>query len=215
MSAKGNTLDFDVSSRVEKFSEILWLEDGLSQNTIKSYERDILEFYRWLKQNYNKKNFLLVDEEVMSTYFVQNFSSVSTATSNRRLSSFRRFFTWLIREGIRSDDPCRKLKSLHFAKKLPNVLLEEQIEGLLRVPDTTKILGLRNRAILELMYATGLRVSELINMPCIACSFMDGVVRILGKGNKERLVPFGELSAYWTRKYLEKSRPLLLKNKVL
>ncbi|OUT97733.1 MAG: site-specific tyrosine recombinase XerD [Betaproteobacteria bacterium TMED41] len=213
MLANKNALDLEVSGSVDKFSEVLWLEDGLSQNTITSYERDLLEFHRWLKQNYNEENFLLVNEEIISTYFVETFSKVSTATSSRRLSSFRRFFTWLIREGVRSDDPCKKLKSLHFAKKLPNVLRENQIESLLSVPDTTKILGLRNRAILELMYATGLRVTELIKMSCISCSFMDGVVRILGKGNKERLVPFGEFAAYWIEQYLVKSRPLLLKNK--
>ena len=130
------------------------------------------------------------------------------------MSSFRRFFTWLIREALRSDDPCKKIRSLKCSQKLPNVLLEKQVESLLKVPNTDTALGLRNRAIFELMYATGMRVSELISLPCVSCSFMDGVIRVLGKGKKERVVPFGEFASYWVQQYLEKSRHLLLKNKV-
>jgi integrase/recombinase XerD len=214
MNNKNETSTLDVKSKIDRFCEVLWLEDGLSQNTTDSYKRDILDFHYWLKQKKINKNLLLVDEETIGIYFTEIFANISASTANRRLSSFRRFFTWLIREAFRVDDPCKKLKSLKRSQKLPSVLLEKQIESLLTVPDTTTVLGLRNKAMLELMYATGLRVSELISLSCVSCSFMDGVIRILGKGRKERLVPFGEFASNWTQQYKVKSRPLLLKNKV-
>ena len=206
--------NINVQSIIERFCHVLWLEDGLSQNTTSSYARDLFDFHNWLTKRKFNKNLLLVDEETIGIYFSEIFSNTSSSTANRRLSSFRRFYTWLIREAYRSDDPCKKIKSLKCSQRLPNVLLEKQIESLLKIPDTGSVLGLRNRAIFELMYATGLRVTELISLSCVSCSFMDGVVRVLGKGKKERLVPFGELASNWTQKYLEKSRPVLLKNKV-
>ena len=204
----------DIKSTIDRFCYVIWLEDGLSKNTTSSYARDLLDFHNWLIKRKINTNLLLVDEETIGIYFSEIFSKTSASTANRRLSSFKRFFTWLIREGYRSEDPCKKIRSLHSSQKLPNVLLEKQIESLLKIPDTNTVLGLRNRAIFEFMYATGLRVTELISLPCVSCSFMDGVVRVLGKGKKERLVPFGELASHWIQKYLEKSRPLLLKNKV-
>ncbi len=204
----------DAKRAINRFCEILWLEDGLSENTIKAYKRDLFNFNYWLIKVQFDQNILLANEENIGSYFAETFYKITPSTSNRRLSSLRRFFLWLIREGVRTDDPCKRLKTLKFSQKLPKVFLEKQIEQLLQFPDTSTVLGLRNRAILELMYATGLRVSELISLSCISCSFMDCVVKVIGKGNKERLVPFGELAATWTRKYLEKSRPLLLKNKL-
>ena len=214
MTYKKKIANINVESIIERFCHVLWLEDGLSKNTTSSYARDLFDFHNWLIKRKIKRNLILVDEQIIGIYFSEIFSNTSPSTANRRLSSFRRFFTWLIREAHRSDDPCKKIRSLQCSQKLPSVLLEKQIESLLKVPDTNTVLGLRNRAIFELMYATGLRVTELISLPCVSCSFMDGVVRVLGKGKKERLVPFGELASNWTQKYLEKSRPLLLKNKV-
>jgi integrase/recombinase XerD len=213
---KDNNRDsnLDVLSKIDRFCEVLWLEDGLAHNTTESYKRDITELHHWLKQKDSNKSLLQINEEILGIYFAEILLNISAATANRRLSSFRRFFTWLIREGVRSDDPCKKLKSLQSSQKFPSVLLERQIENLLKIPDTSTVLGLRNRAILELMYATGLRVSELISLSCVSCSFMDGVIRILGKGSRERLVPFGEFASIWTQHYLAKSRPLLLKHKV-
>lgn len=202
----------NVRLKVDRFCEILWLEDGLSHNTTESYKRDLLDFHKWLEQKNNYKDLLLVDEETIGTYFAEIFLKISASTANRRLSSFRRFFNWLIREGVRSDDPCKRLKSLRSSQKMPNVPLEKQINYLLKIPDTSTVLGMRNRAILELMYATGIRVSELISLSCVSCSFLDGVIRVLGKGSKERLVPFGELASNWVQLYLDESRPFLLKN---
>ena len=198
---------------LDKFCEVLWLEDGLSLNTIKSYKRDIASFQNWLKKKKIRVNITRVDEEIISRYFSEVFPEISIATSNRRLSSFKRFYAWLIREGEIIDDPCKKLKSLNNMQKLPIVLLEKQIIRLLEAPDITTITGLRNRAILEMMYATGLRVSELVSMTHVSCSLIEGVVRVLGKGNKERLIPFGEVAASWIKKYLDESRPKLLRNK--
>ena len=200
-------------SKLKSFSEMLWLEDGLSDNTVKSYQKDLLDLHGWLKKKKIKKSIWEVDEKIIGNYFSDIQTEISNSTANRRLSSFRRFFAWLIREGFIFHDPCKKLKSLHHVQKLPKVLHQTQVEKLLMLPDIRTRLGLRNKAILELMYGTGLRVSELVSLTCNSCSFSEGIVRVIGKGKKERLVPFGEVAAMWVKKYLCDSRPGLLKFK--
>ena len=203
----------ELQIKLNRFCEVLWLEDGLAENTIKSYRKDLQDFILWLANKKIDKPLWEVNEENIGNYFSDAYQNITVSTANRRLSSFKRFFSWLIREGVIVEDPCKKLKSLQQAQRLPKVLLQTQVNKLLVMPDLESKFGIRDKAILELMYGTGLRVSEVINLPCISCSLTDGVVRVLGKGSSERIVPFGEVAAKWIKKYLIDSRPKLLKTK--
>jgi integrase/recombinase XerD len=146
----------------------------------------------------------------ISRYFSECFPLIRATTANRRLSSMRRYYGWLLRLGHREDDPCLLLKSARRPNRLPKAPIEAQVEALLNAPDTNTALGLRDRAMLEMMYAAGLRVSELIGLRILDVSINDGVVRVIGKGTKERLVPLGEEAMGWFSQYLQQARPLLL-----
>ena len=203
-----NSSSTEPSPLVGAFIEALWLEDGLSPNTLAAYRRDMQGFSQWLQaQSLTLEH---AGENEVQAYFTDRFDQTRASTANRRLTVLRRFYQWALREKHVSTDPTLKLLTAKQAPRLPKTLSEAQVEALLAAPNTETPLGLRDRAMLELLYASGLRVSELVGLPMLSLNLREGVLRITGKGNKERLVPFGEEAADSLQNYLSQSRPVLL-----
>lgn len=195
---------------IENFIDHLWMENGLSENTLSAYQNDLAGFSLWLKPNGGALK--MVSASIIQDFLVYNYEMKQKGRSVARLlSSLRRFYLYLLRENQISEDPTHLLESPKGERTLPISLNEEQIENLLSAPDVCDELGLRDRAMLEVLYATGLRVSELINLQTSQISMQQGVIRIVGKGNKERLVPVGEVALDWLVKYYKYSRPWLLR----
>lgn len=199
---------------LEAFLDALWAERGLSKNTLEAYERDLRIFNDWLLKANPKAKLETVTRADIQAYLAHRLESDTTSrTTARSLSSFRRFYLYLVREGIREASPVELIASPKQGKPLPDTLSEDEVEALLEAPDLSSSQGLRDRAMLELLYATGLRVSELIHIQLMNISMQNGVVRVFGKGNKERLVPLGEEALKWLNAYLENSRPDLMRGK--
>ncbi|OOG56089.1 site-specific tyrosine recombinase XerD [Polaromonas sp. C04] len=198
-------------SSIDAFADALWLEEGLSPNTLSAYRRDLSLFADWLGGEELSLNDTA--ENHLSRYFSLKHAATKATTANRRLTVFKRYFRWALRERIISADPTLKLQAAKQALRVPKTLTEAQVEALLAAPDTDTALGLRERTMLELMYASGLRVSELVTLKTFNVSMSDGVLRVLGKGSKERLVPFGEVARLWVNRYLTEARPELLAGK--
>jgi integrase/recombinase XerD len=197
---------------IDAFIDGVWLEDGLSRNTLAAYRRDLTLYAQWLGEQGRSLNDTV--EVDLQAYFAHRHTPGSKATSaNRRLTVFKRYFRWALRENQIAVDPTLKLQSAKQALRMPKTLTEAQVEALLAAPDTSNALGIRDRTMLELMYASGLRVSELVDLRVFNVSLNDNVLRVLGKGSKERLVPFGELAAQWLRQYLGAPRQELLGGK--
>lgn len=207
--SKFDKISFSEQRLIESFLDHLWMENGLSKNTLSAYRNDLAGFALWLD---NKKQLLTgVDAELIQGFLAFNYSVQKKRRSVARLlSTLRRFYLYLLRENKVSEDPTRLLESPKGEHSLPLSLNEQQIDDLLAAPDTSGELGLRDRAMLEVMYATGLRVSELINLQTSQISLQQGVIRVIGKGNKERLVPVGEIALDWLMRYYQQSRPQLL-----
>ena len=195
-------------SSIDSFVDALWLEDGLSPNTLAAYRRDLSLYAQWL----DGQGLALNDstEVQLNSYFAAQHASTRATSANRRLSVFRRYFHWALRERFMHADPTLKLQSAKRALRVPKTLSQEQVEALLHAPDVNTPLGLRDRTMLELMYASGLRVTELVSLSVLDVSLNDGVLRVLGKGAKERLVPFGEVAREWLERYLEGTRGEIL-----
>lgn len=197
----------------DEFCDALWLEDGLSRNTLDAYKRDILLFAAWLHAHHSK-NLYDVTEIDLNNYFSFRHATTKASSSNRRLAVLRRFYHFALRNGRIQADPCLKLKSAKQPPRFPKTLSEQNVESLLAAPDIKTPLGLRDRTMLEVMYASGLRVSELVLLKAIEVGMNEGVLRITGKGNKTRLVPFGEEAREWIERYMKEARPTILNNKV-
>ncbi len=195
-------------SDIDAFIDGLWLEHGLSRNTLAAYRRDLNLFAAWLQLR--QLDLRSVGEQHLNAYFAERHDQTKATTANRRLTVFKRFYRWALREQRVSGDPTLKLQSARQAMRVPKTLSEAQVEALLAAPDVTTVLGVRDRTMLELMYASGLRVSELVGLRILNVSLQDNVLRVFGKGNKERLVPFGEEAGLWLRRYLDQARPELL-----
>lgn len=195
---------------IQRFADALWLEDGLSQNTLEAYRRDLTQLARWLALP--ARNLALRDatEADLLAWLAAQYGTSKPSSSNRRLTVFRRFFRHLLRTGVRRDDPTLRVESMRQPARFPDALSEAQVEALLAAPDVNTLLGLRDRTMLEVLYATGLRVSELVGLRLMEVSMLDGLVRVMGKGSKERLVPLGEEARSWLERYLRESRPQLL-----
>jgi integrase/recombinase XerD len=194
---------------IECFIDHLWMEKGLSKNTLSAYRNDLASFSLWL----SNKNILLmnVDTVLVQKYFAHNYHIQQSRRSVARLlSTLRRFYHYLQRENIIEADPTHLLESPKGEQSLPSLLNEQQVEDLLSAPNVSDDLGLRDRAMLEILYATGLRVSELVSLQVSQLSLQQGVIRVIGKGNKERLVPVGEIALEWLQQYYQQSRPQLL-----
>jgi integrase/recombinase XerD len=197
---------------IDAFIDAIWLEEGLSKNTLAAYRRDLVLYGKWLAERKQALNDTA--EHDLQAYFAHRHTPGSKATSaNRRLTVFKRYFRWALREHQTTVDPTLKLQSAKQALRVPKTLTEAQVEALLAAPDVSNALGIRDRTMLELMYASGLRVSELVDLRVFNVSLNDNVLRVLGKGSKERLVPFGEVAATWLRQYLAAPRQELLSGK--
>jgi len=195
---------------IENFIDHLWMENGLSENTLSAYKNDLAGFSLWLKENGG--SLIRADASTIQGFLAHNYSAQQKRRSVARLlSSLRRFYLYLFRESRITEDPTHLLESPKGEQSLPMSLNEQQIEALLSAPDLDDDLGLRDRAMLEVLYATGLRVSELISLQTSQISMQQGVIRVIGKGNKERLVPVGEIALEWLLKYYQQSRPQLLR----
>jgi integrase/recombinase XerD len=193
---------------IEQFLDCVWAERGLSANTLESYRYDLQTLAASLGDGQNLQS--LGREHILGFLAAQLKLGKSPRSLSRYLSGLRQFYRWLVREGMRTDDPCALVENPKIGRGLPKALTESQVEALLSVADTATPVGLRDQAMLELMYASGLRVSELVSLELAGLNLNQGVVRVVGKGNKERLVPLGEQAEACLRSYLSESRPKLL-----
>lgn len=196
---------------IDRFLDALWMERGLSRNTLQAYGRDLAQFDQWLQP----VSLLSVDSGMIEAYLADRLGHRHSARSTARLlSCLRGFYRYGLRESQISIDPTLNIDSPKLGRPLPKSLSERDVERLLEAPDSDDFLELRDRAMLELLYASGLRVTELVTLQLGQVSMNQGVVRVMGKGSKERLVPTGEEALAWLRDYSERSRPLLLRGKV-
>ncbi|MGR3806448.1 site-specific tyrosine recombinase XerD [Pasteurella testudinis] len=192
------------------FLNELWLEKGLSENTVASYRLDLTALCTWLTAQ--NLTLLTLDHIDLQTFLGERLAKGYKATSSARmLSALRKLFQYLYREKYRSDDPTALLTSPKLPSRLPKYLSEDQVTDLLNAPATDEPLELRDKAMLELLYATGLRVTELVTLTVDSVSLNQGVVRVIGKGNKERLVPMGEEATYWIEQFVLYGRTVMLK----
>ena len=195
---------------IAKFLDTLWMERGLSENTLVAYRTDLEQLANWLA-THNKPDLTAIERNDIVDYLtVRSNNNVSPRSTARLLSSLRRFYGYCRRESLIDEDPTRLIDAPKLGRPLPDTLSEEQVELLLHAPDSGTDLGLRDRAMLELLYATGLRVSELIGLREDQVNLRQGVLRVTGKGQKERLVPLGEVAIDWLQRYLNEARPTLL-----
>ncbi len=198
----------DKQADIDQFLDALWLERGLSENTLSAYRSDLYSYSGWLASSSSRGLLQSRAEDVLG--YLATLTGKSSRTSARRLSSLRRFFQYLAREGRISHDPCARVAAPRIGRPLPKSLTEEEVESLLDAPDTATAVGQRDRAMLEVLYATGLRVSELVGLQLAQVNLRQGVLRVIGKGNKERLVPLGEEASDWVEKFIRQGRAELL-----
>ncbi len=197
----------------DRFADALWLQDGLSANTLAAYRRDLGLFAAWLQRHSGTSSLLAVTDQDINAFMADQHGRTRASTANRRLTVFKRFYRWALREGLTQVDPTLKLRSAKQGLRLPKSLTEAQVEALLAAPDTDSALGVRDRTMLELIYASGLRVSELVGLKVFNLGLNEGVLRVFGKGNKERLVPFGQVAGDWLERYIGQARAELLAGK--
>jgi integrase/recombinase XerD len=202
----------DHDATIERFLDALWMEQGLSENTLSAYRQDLNGCALWLAQA--DKNLVEAQEADLASYIAEcTQNGVRPRTSARLLSTLRRFYRYLVREEMLSADPTAQLQSPKLGRPLPKSLSEEQVEALLAAPDISTALGLRDRAMLETLYAAGLRVSELVGLGISQLNRDAGFIRVMGKGSKERLVPMGEEAGDWLSRYLSEARPELIRER--
>jgi integrase/recombinase XerD len=197
---------------IERFTDSLLIEDGLSKNTLLAYQRDLNALDAWLLLN--KATLAKATANQLQDYIAQRHLNSKETSSNRRLTVIRRFYRYLIRESLRQDDPTLPIKAAKQPMRFPKSLSEAQVESLINAPNTQTAMGLRDRAMMEVLYASGLRVSELVLLKTIEVSLNEGILRVFGKGSKERLVPMGEQAIDWVTAYLKGARAELLKGQV-
>jgi integrase/recombinase XerD len=211
--AEKSAVGAESSVLIDEFCDTLWLEDGLAKNTLEAYRRDLRLFAAWLEKERSSR---LIDggADDLNAYFAARHSETKATSANRRLTVLKRFYQLLLRQNRISADPCLRMKSAKQADRFPKTLSEAQVEALLFAPDVNTSLGLRDRTMLELMYASGLRVSELVLLKSVELGMNEGVLRVTGKGGKTRLVPFGEEARMWLNRYLEESRMAILNGRI-
>ncbi len=195
----------DAAAEIDRFIDALWIEDGLAPLTLAAYRRDLCLYAAWLGKPPGASS-----EADLLGYMAERHAATKATTANRRLTVFRRYFRWAVREHLMAADPTLRLLAARQPLRVPKTLSEAQVEALLAAPDVTTPLGLRDRAMLELMYASGLRVSELVQLKSVQLGMNDAVLRVLGKGSRERLVPFGDEARAWLQRYLAESRAGIL-----
>ena len=198
---------------LDAFTDHLWLEDGLSKNTLDSYRLDLSQFADWLEKS-EEKHLTQVAQADIQQYLAVKFPSSKPRSISRLIASMRRFYRYALRENKISVDPTLQIDSPKLPRSLPKSLSEEEVEALLDAPDLNQSIGLRDRAMLETLYASGLRVSELVGLKGTEVSLSEGVVRVTGKGSKTRLVPLGEVAVDWIGRYLKEARPDILQKRL-
>ncbi len=194
---------------IDRFVDAVWLEDGLSANTLAAYRRDLTALAQWLQQN-AATALDAAQESHLQAYFAARHSLSKPTSANRRLTVFKRYYRWALRERIVLVDPTLRMLAAKQALRVPKTLSEDQVDALLSASDTSTELGLRDKAMLELLYASGLRVSELVKLKTLHVSLNEGILRIMGKGSKERLVPFGDMARDSLLSYMQNARSTLL-----
>ena len=195
---------------IDRFVDALWIEDGLARLTLEAYRRDLSLYAQWLAEQAARAIDASTELDLLG-YIAARHAETRATTANRRLTVFKRYFRWAVRERLVSADPTLRLGTARQPMRVPKTLSEAQVEALLAAPDVDDMLGLRDRAMLELMYASGLRVSELVELKTVRVGLNEGVVSVLGKGSKERLVPFGAEAQQWIERYLAEARGAILK----
>jgi len=196
-------------SAIDAFCDTLWLEDGLAKNSLEAYRRDMRLFALWLQAERGKALHQAQADD-LSAYFSARHDTTKATSSNRRLAVLKRFYQLALRQQQIEADPCLKMQSAKQPPRIPHTLSEAQVEALLAAPDSNTALGLRDRTMLELMYASGLRVTELVLLKTLEVGMNEGVLRITGKGGKTRLVPFGAEARSWLERYLKQARGAIL-----
>ncbi len=196
------------ASAIDNFIDALWLEEGLARNTLAAYRRDLTLYAGWLDAQ--ERTIDGTTEADLNGYFAARHAGSKATSANRRLTVLKRYFRWALRERLIAEDPTLRLQSAKQALRVPKTLTESQVESLLEAPEVQTPLGLRDRTMLELIYASGLRVSELVTLKTFNVSMSDGVLRVMGKGSKERLIPFGQVARDWLQRYLAQGRPAIL-----
>ena len=197
------------AAAIDRFIDAVWIEQGLAPNTLAAYRRDLTLLADWLDGD-GGRPLSEASETDLRRYALARHAGSAPTSTNRRLTVFKRFFRWAVRERLVEADPTLKLASARQPLRVPKTLSEAQVEALLGAPDVATPLGLRDRAMLELLYASGLRVSELVLLKTVNVSFAEGALRVTGKGAKERLVPFGEEALAWIERYVAEARPAIL-----
>ena len=198
---------------IEQFLDTIWLEKGLSENPLDAYRSDLTKLSDFLCAQIPPLNLLDIQTENINHYMAQRYDSgLSERSSARCLSSLRRFSGYMLAHGMREDDPVSRMQNPKLSQPLPKTLSEQQVDDLLNAPQTDDPIHLRDKAMLEVLYATGLRVTELVTLRIGQLSISQGVVRVTGKGNKERLVPLGEEALDWLATYMKEARGLLLRS---
>ena len=198
------------SPLIEQFLDAIWMERGLSENTLVAYRNDLNAYARWLASQ-QQTDLTAVGRDDVQTYLAQRVAAKASPRSTARLlSTLRRFYAWLRRENRISQDPPALIEAPKLGRPLPKTLTELEVEALLAAPDTQTPLGMRDRTMLEVLYASGLRVSELVNLTVMQLNLQQGVIRVTGKGNKERLVPLGDEAMNWLQRYIQDVRLALL-----
>lgn len=195
---------------IDLFIDALWLEDGLSRNTLAAYRRDLTLYARWLAAQDETLALDATAEHHLQAYFAARHAETRATSANRRLTVLKRYFHWALRERRMAADPTVRLTAARQPLRVPKTLSQAQVEALLDAPDLGNTLGLRDRTMLELMYASGLRVTELVTLKTFQLGLTEGVIRVVGKGGKERLVPFGEVARQWLERYLGEARGAIL-----
>jgi integrase/recombinase XerD len=211
--AKADHIRLEAQQLLERFTDHLWMENGLSENTLSAYRNDLAGYALWLQRN--GSDLRAADTALIQQYLAVQFEQGRKNRSTARLlSTLRRFYGWLCREKLVESDPTQLLQAPRAEQPLPKSLNEAEVSELLQAPDTSDDIGFRDRTMLEVLYATGVRVSELVNLQLSQLSIEPGVVRIIGKGDKERLVPVGEVALEWLAGYLGRVRTALLHGRV-
>ncbi|MDO5678729.1 MAG: site-specific tyrosine recombinase XerD [Pelistega sp.] len=201
-------------SLVCAFLDTLWLEDGLSKNTLVSYRQDLKTLVAFLDQQEPAVKLTQLTSDIVRAWFSSMHLHSRPSTANRRLATLRRYCAWAIRQGFLVNDPCLEIIAAKQPQRFPKTISEKQVEDLLQAPKIETVSGVRDRAMLETLYASGLRVSELVTLKTLNLNLEEGVIRVdMGKGGKDRIVPIGHECEYWLRLYLTQSRPVLLQQK--